>query len=139
MIRSIEEAGEWLEGLINVEKRPDWPYSRMGLAPVRALLARLESPHRDLACLHVAGSKGKGSTALLAEAFRIAQTSWKGKSGTALAHDERRARFYRSFAASACAVGTLRVCFLRIGERAAAMQLAVESGGSFWLLKVGRI
>ncbi len=69
MIRSVEEAGDWLEGLINVEKRPDWPYTRMGLAPVRALLARLASPEEGLACLHIAGSKGKGSTALFAEAL----------------------------------------------------------------------
>jgi dihydrofolate synthase/folylpolyglutamate synthase len=69
LIRSIEEAGAWLEGLINVEKRPDWPYARMTLAPARALLARLGSPEQGLACLHVAGSKGKGSTALFAEAL----------------------------------------------------------------------
>jgi dihydrofolate synthase/folylpolyglutamate synthase len=66
-IRSVEEAGAWLEGLINVEKRPDWPYARMGLAPIRTLLERLGDPHQGLACLHVAGSKGKGSTCLLAE------------------------------------------------------------------------
>jgi dihydrofolate synthase/folylpolyglutamate synthase len=72
MIRSVEEAGEWLEGLINVEKRPDWPYARMDLAPIRALLDRVGSPERDLACLHIAGSKGKGSTALFAEALLTA-------------------------------------------------------------------
>jgi len=69
MIRDIEEAGAWLEGLINVERRPDWPYARMGLAPIRALLERLGSPQGGLAFLHVAGSKGKGSTALFAEAL----------------------------------------------------------------------
>jgi dihydrofolate synthase/folylpolyglutamate synthase len=69
VIGSIEEAGAWLEGLINVEKRPDWPYARLGLGPIRALLERLGDPHRDTAVLHVAGSKGKGSTALLAEAL----------------------------------------------------------------------
>lgn len=69
MIGSIEEAGSWLEGLINVEKRPDWPYARLGLAPIRALLGRLGDPQQGFAVLHVAGSKGKGSTALLAEAL----------------------------------------------------------------------
>ncbi|MGI9592270.1 MAG: bifunctional folylpolyglutamate synthase/dihydrofolate synthase, partial [Myxococcota bacterium] len=69
MIRDIAEAGAWLEGLINVERRPDWPYSRLGLGPIRALLARLGSPEQGLACIHVAGSKGKGSTALFAEAL----------------------------------------------------------------------
>ena len=38
-VRTLEEAGAWLEGLINVERRPDWPYARMGLGPIRRLLA----------------------------------------------------------------------------------------------------
>lgn len=36
---------------------------------MRALLARLGDPHRGLSVVHVAGSKGKGSTALFAEAL----------------------------------------------------------------------
>ena len=68
-IRSLEQAAAWLEGLFNVEKRPDWSYRRFSLDPIRALLARLSDPQRGLAVLHVAGSKGKGSTALLAEAL----------------------------------------------------------------------
>jgi dihydrofolate synthase/folylpolyglutamate synthase len=72
MIHSIEDAGAWLEGLINLEKRPDWPYSRMGLEPIRLLLGRLDAPHEGLRVIHVAGSKGKGSTALLAEAVLLA-------------------------------------------------------------------
>jgi dihydrofolate synthase/folylpolyglutamate synthase len=67
-VTTLEEAAAWLEGLINVERRPDWPYARMGLGPVRRLLARLGDPQSGLSVLHVAGSKGKGSTALLAEA-----------------------------------------------------------------------
>ena len=69
MIESLESATAYLESLINVEKRPDWPYRRFSLDPVRALLERLGRPERDLSVLHVAGSKGKGSTALLAEAL----------------------------------------------------------------------
>ena len=68
MIESVEEAGAWLEGLLNVEKRPDWPYARFSLAPIRGLLARLGDPHAGLRAIHVTGSKGKGSTVLLAEA-----------------------------------------------------------------------
>jgi CelD/BcsL family acetyltransferase involved in cellulose biosynthesis len=48
-----------------------------------------------------------------------------------------RAVFFRQYAEAACVEGTLRICFLRIGDRVAAMQVAVESGGTFWLLKVG--
>ena len=39
------------------------------MAPIRALLERLGSPERGLRVLHVAGSKGKGSVALLAESL----------------------------------------------------------------------
>jgi dihydrofolate synthase/folylpolyglutamate synthase len=67
-IRTLAQAAAWLEGLINVEKRPDWSYARFSLAPIHALLDRLGRPDRSLRILHIAGSKGKGSTALLAEA-----------------------------------------------------------------------
>ena len=67
-IRTGNEAAAGLEGLIDVEKRPDWPYRRMDLAPIRRLLARLGDPQRGLRVVHIAGSKGKGSTALFAEA-----------------------------------------------------------------------
>jgi len=71
-IRTLTQATAWLEGLINVEKRPDWSYERFSLAPIHALLERLGRPHHGLRVLHIAGSKGKGSTALLAEAVLCA-------------------------------------------------------------------
>lgn len=69
MIDTLESATAYLESLINVEKRPDWPYRRFSLDPVRALLGRLGRPEHGLSVLHIAGSKGKGSTALFAEAL----------------------------------------------------------------------
>jgi CelD/BcsL family acetyltransferase involved in cellulose biosynthesis len=74
---------------------------------------------------------------LLDRAFEVEANSWKGDAGTALAHDAHRAVFYRQYAEVACVEGILRICFLRIGDRVAAMQLAIEQGGGFWLLKVG--
>ena len=74
---------------------------------------------------------------LLEEAFGIEARGWKGAARTALAEDRRRAAFYEDYARAAAARGELRVCFLRIGGRAAAMQLAVAAGGRFWLLKIG--
>ncbi len=62
-------AAAWLEGLIDVEKNPDLPYARLGLEPIRRLLARLGDPQRGLRVIHIAGSKGKGSTALFCEAL----------------------------------------------------------------------
>ncbi len=59
----------WLERLIDLERTPGRAASlRVDLRPVRALLDRAGHPERDLRILHVAGSKGKGSVALLAEA-----------------------------------------------------------------------
>jgi dihydrofolate synthase/folylpolyglutamate synthase len=55
--------------LIDVEKQPEVPYERLGLAPIRRLLERLGEPQRGLRVIHIAGSKGKGSTALFAEAI----------------------------------------------------------------------
>jgi CelD/BcsL family acetyltransferase involved in cellulose biosynthesis len=74
---------------------------------------------------------------LLDTAFEVEAHCWKGGAGTALMHDAHRAVFYRQFAEAACMEGILRICFLRIGDRVAAMQLALEQGRGFWLLKVG--
>ena len=73
----------------------------------------------------------------LDEAVQVEARSWKGPAGTALAHDALRRRVYRQYAAEAASRGELRLCFLRIGERTAAMQIAVEFSRRFWLLKVG--
>jgi len=74
---------------------------------------------------------------LLDTAFEVEASSSKSAQGTALLHDAHRAAFYRRYAEAACVEGTLRICFLRIGDRVAAMQVAIEQDESFWLLKVG--
>jgi CelD/BcsL family acetyltransferase involved in cellulose biosynthesis len=74
---------------------------------------------------------------LLDEAYRIEAAGWKGRDRTALAHDALVGSFFRSFAAAACGAGTLRLEFLHIGGKPAAMQLAVEMEGASWLLKIG--
>jgi dihydrofolate synthase/folylpolyglutamate synthase len=63
----LAEAEAWLEGLINLERSPDLRRARLSLEPVQRLLARVGEPQRGLRVVHVAGSKGKGSTALLSE------------------------------------------------------------------------
>ena len=63
----LQAAEAWLEGLINVERMPDMRRARLGLGAISALLTRVGAPQRGLPCLHVAGSKGKGSVALFAE------------------------------------------------------------------------
>jgi dihydrofolate synthase/folylpolyglutamate synthase len=64
---TLDEAAAYLAGLINVERSPDFRRARLSLEPIRQLLGRAHISHAKLAALHIAGSKGKGSTALLAE------------------------------------------------------------------------
>jgi dihydrofolate synthase / folylpolyglutamate synthase len=63
----LAEATRYLESLIDLEKERAPRRERLSLAPIRALLDRLGAPERGLSVLHIAGSKGKGSTALFAE------------------------------------------------------------------------
>ena len=74
---------------------------------------------------------------LLGEAFQVETAGWKGAHGTALAVDPVRGAFFRRYAERACAQGTLRMCTLRIAGQAAAVQIAIESGARFDLLRAG--
>ena len=74
---------------------------------------------------------------ILQEALEVEAANWKGSEGSAMARDSLRGPFYRHYAAAASAAGILRVCFLRVGSKAVAMQLALESARGFWLLKIG--
>ena len=74
---------------------------------------------------------------LLDQAMAIEAKSWKGTAGTALAYDHNRAEFFRHYAQAAAREGILRICLMHIGDRPAAMQIAVEQNGGFWLLKIG--
>ena len=65
MMLNYEEALAYINSFINAEKSPD--FSRLArlynLDRISRLLNRLGNPHRTLKVVHVAGSKGKGSTA----------------------------------------------------------------------------
>ncbi|MGI9431460.1 MAG: bifunctional folylpolyglutamate synthase/dihydrofolate synthase, partial [Myxococcota bacterium] len=68
-IDTPEQAAAWLEGLINVEKLSDRAKVRLTLEPIHGLLGLVGNPERALRPVHIAGSKGKGSTALWGEAL----------------------------------------------------------------------
>jgi len=74
---------------------------------------------------------------LLEEAFRVEEKSWKGRAQTAMAKDQVRGDFFRRYTDAAARQGILRLCFLRINGRAAAMQIAIEHANRYWLLKIG--
>jgi CelD/BcsL family acetyltransferase involved in cellulose biosynthesis len=75
--------------------------------------------------------------ALLQEAFEIEARSWKLDAGSAILCLPVEEAFFRHYSALASRDGTLRLCFLRVGDRRVAMQIAVVAAGSFWLVKIG--
>jgi len=65
--RSFQEAVDFLEGGLNLERKARWTYSakKLDLGRMERLLEFLGNPHRSFRSIHVAGTKGKGSTAVL--------------------------------------------------------------------------
>lgn len=67
--RSIEDAQRFLEHSADHEKKPDVAYDRrnFNLARTRAVLRELGNPQRRLRVIHMAGTKGKGTTCTVLE------------------------------------------------------------------------
>jgi len=65
-----EAALRFLFGRIDYERARNVPYRKreFKLERMRELLDRLDNPHRSLPIVHVAGTKGKGSTAVMVSA-----------------------------------------------------------------------
>ena len=68
-LRTYRDATGLLESLVRTPPRTRDERERLGLSPIESLLDRIGNPHRRLAAIHIAGSKGKGSTALYTEAL----------------------------------------------------------------------
>ncbi len=75
--------------------------------------------------------------ALFEDALKIEATGWKGRCGSDLVTDTTRQAFFRHYGIRAAEKGTLRLAFMFIDSEPVAMQFAVQTGGSFWLLKIG--
>jgi len=57
------ETIQYLESFVNYEKIPAYPYKEsLKLERIKGFLQRIGNPQDSLKCLHVAGTKGKGST-----------------------------------------------------------------------------
>jgi dihydrofolate synthase/folylpolyglutamate synthase len=61
----------WLDARIDYERTPPKgsPTAAFGLARMRRLLAAVGNPHHDVPAVHVAGTKGKGSTVAMLAAI----------------------------------------------------------------------
>ena len=75
--------------------------------------------------------------ALFDEAIAVEMRSWKREAGTAIAADRAKENCFRHYFRSACEQGSFRIAFMRIGGRAVAMQMAIESLDRYWLFKIG--
>lgn len=57
------QAIQYLESFINYEKIPAYPYKEsLKLERIKNFLASVDNPQEALRCIHIAGTKGKGST-----------------------------------------------------------------------------
>ncbi|MCM8779659.1 MAG: bifunctional folylpolyglutamate synthase/dihydrofolate synthase, partial [Candidatus Omnitrophica bacterium] len=63
MITAFKESQQYLESFINYEKVSEYPYKNsFKLERMRGFLKELGQPQKELKCIHIAGTKGKGST-----------------------------------------------------------------------------
>jgi len=74
---------------------------------------------------------------LLAEAFAVEASSWKGEQHTAIQSQPPTRAFYTGVGHWAAGRGMLRLFFLRLDGRALAMLFALEDDGVCYLLKGG--
>ena len=71
MARTYRQALDYLNQFVNYERSRSAPYSpeTLNLDRMRALLSRLGDPHQAFPAIHIAGTKGKGSIAAMAESI----------------------------------------------------------------------
>jgi hypothetical protein len=71
------------------------------------------------------------------QCLEIESANWKGECESSLKKDQIIGSFYKTFALKAAKSGSLKIGLLKISGKAVAMQIALERGKRFWLLKIG--
>jgi len=66
-MQSYKEALHYMDSFVNYEKEEDFSYNRkfLNLKRMERLLGLIGNPHQQLKAIHIAGTKGKGSTAAI--------------------------------------------------------------------------
>jgi dihydrofolate synthase/folylpolyglutamate synthase len=73
---TYKEAIKYLDSLINYERTNHFPYSQLRLQRISHLCELLGNPHRSGKFIHIAGTKGKGSTSAMV-AFMLKEAGFK--------------------------------------------------------------
>lgn len=76
MIKSISEGFLWMESFTNFEKAPDLTKRGYRLDRMELLLSCFNNPQNSYKIIHIAGSKGKGSTAAFTSSI-LTEASFK--------------------------------------------------------------
>jgi CelD/BcsL family acetyltransferase involved in cellulose biosynthesis len=74
---------------------------------------------------------------LFDQIVQVEGSGWKGRRGSALAHNEPLRTFFEDYSRRAAREGILRVALLRFGDSVAAAELAVVAYRRWWQLKIG--
>lgn len=76
-MQSYREAMQYIDSFIDYEKKEDFPYNErfLNLERMEYLLSLIGAPHRDFPVIHIAGTKGKGSTAAIITSILAANGS----------------------------------------------------------------
>jgi CelD/BcsL family acetyltransferase involved in cellulose biosynthesis len=74
---------------------------------------------------------------LLAEAFQVEQSNWKGRNKSAINCRPDLKRFFVAYSKSLCESGKLVISSLRLDGKMISVQLLVEHSRRWWVLKIG--
>ncbi len=114
-----------VDGCFNARRRSDFRRAERRARKLGEVSYEIHNPASDLEL-----------EALMKEAYAVEARSWKEAEATSLTADARQGSFFRNFTRAALPTGMLRFAFLRIEGWPAAMQIALEWQGRFWLLKI---